>query len=545
MIAAVIPYARMIRGKETFDYRIPEGIAVQPGTLVSIEFRSVVIPGIVFQIKQNSAVKQLKPIIDLCSVQLWEAPERLALLNWFSAYYYISLPHAFKTMQYPVLKHPREVPLNVHKQKLQKSVPQNKTQSRIQAVAKGGLHLLEYNNRTDCLLFYRKLCSLFTGHLLIVVPEYTVIAEVQSVLQDIQVIAWASDPSPSELYLLTKLLQQSADQHVVIGTKKMIFLESSLFDCMVIDQEESRSHKQFHLNPRYSVPTVAKKIHEFSPHQLTTVLSSHSPTLQTTVETEKGIVKKIDIKRKWNENHITVVDMEEERMKENYSWFSETIIERIKQSKRSFLFLNRIGTFGISLCQDCAALLYKSTATCSDCGGVNIKRTRKGTEQLEKELNVLFADKKIVRIDRTQRSEDIQSEAIQQAEIVIGTELVFRDFHMNEFDFIGILSVDHLLVYPHFKAHERVYQLLTQIFIYNIPTVLQTHAPHHTVIRAAVQNDYESFSREELRIRKLLHLPPFNQYSVLINTTTKKTQVVHGEVNSEHLSKEVIVDRQE
>lgn len=105
MIAQVIPYAKTIRGKDWFDYAIPSSMVVtlRSGALVWVNFRNRDVLGVVMRTKDSAvaSLKKVKPILEVCAEQKWYSEERLLFLRWFAAYYFISLPHAFKVTQLP------------------------------------------------------------------------------------------------------------------------------------------------------------------------------------------------------------------------------------------------------------------------------------------------------------------------------------------------------------------------------------------------------------------------------------------------------------
>ena len=554
MIAEVIPYTRTIRGKDFFDYKIPHDLDIKVGSTVIINFRNKEIIGIVKKIKNYSSAQKLKPILGLSNFQLSNPKIKLALISWFAKYYYISKAHAFKTIQSPVLSQIKKKqnlsPVNnnflstikVSKQQIDLI---QKINNKIQ---KKKQNLIHYNNRALCLLLYRKIIKKNKRNILIIVPEYHNIQKIIGFLDANQnIITWEKDPSPSEIILLEKKLLEKNSNYTVIGTKKMIFL-SPLFETIIIDQEEAKSHKQYHLNPRYTVSTVVQKIYELcsknNNNVPTIIYTSHAPSLNIYYQTQKKKVHYLDMRLPSKKQNLILIDMEDEKKKKNFSWFSEELIQGVINSKKSFLFLNRTGKFNLSICQDCSKILNANEIKCQFCNSTNIKQTTKGITQLESELNSIFDTKQILRIDSTQNISKLSKKQINNADIIIGTEKVMRLIELSSFDFIGILSIDHLLIYPHFKSQERVFQILAEIFSYNVTTILQTHAPDNSTIKNAILGNYEVFAKQELSVRKLLKLPPFYDYINLINTKTKKVDKLKGELKNVQLIKDTVIDKQ-
>lgn len=521
MIAEVIPYTRTIRGKDFFDYAVPQGMNATAGMIVSVPFRGKHIPGLIRRIKTESSIKKLQAI-DAEATYSTAQPDtlRVQLVEWFSEYYFVSMPHAWKTLQYPLLKRPKKavLPTVEPMQNAALHIPKKHTvviQKAVHTIPQEQKTSVLYNHRDDCLALYSGLAQKITGNILIIVPEYSVVREIAAVFSmDTPVVAFTQEPSPSQLCALESQLTDSTNS-IVIGTKKMLMLSPVLFSLCILDQEEARMHKQFDANPRYHTRTVVEKISEL--YSQTIVYTSFAPTAESAYAIQKNRITAIDIRRPWNREYIEVVDMGQKRG--GTAWFSERLLECIQQSKKTLLFLNRIGQYSVAVCSDCGELLDAQANRCPQCHGSNMKQIRKGTKQLEEEIQQLFPKKRVVRVDREGDASPVD---ITAADIVIGTEKILSTVPLNYFDSIGLLSVDHLLVYPHFRSFERTFQLLTRFCIAGIPLLIQTYAPQHFVIRTAVQNNYALFIKEELQLRKTLHLPPQNPQYTLIDRTTRK-----------------------
>jgi primosomal protein N' (replication factor Y) len=82
---------------------------------------------------------------------------------------------------------------------------------------------------------------------------------------------------------------------------------------------------------------------------------------------------------------------------------------------------------------------------------------------------------------------------------------------------VGVILADVGLNMPDYRAGERVFQVLAQVAgragrsPLGGQVILQTFNPNHYVIRAAEKHDYRAFYQRELKYRKQLKYPPFNQ----------------------------------
>lgn len=531
MTAQVIPLLRSPRGKEFFDYNIPSTCAVQCGSMVRIPFRNKTIWGIVKETQQQSDQKKLREITECLPEPYALTPTQYAFLQWFADYYYISSALAAKTILTPPPLQWRAYPLNALPIK---TALQNRSSARI----------IRVWNRVDAFALYKKIIQSREGATLIITPEYHDVTELAHALRRTEkiIIHAISRPlTPRKNNTLLRAIQQSTndEHHVIIGTRRLIFFPWEYCTNIIIDQEEEKSHKQFDHNPRYHVRDVALKLFRCSrQNEIHLAFTSHAPSLAL----RSSSLPMMTITRSWNTQHIHVVNMENEKKGGNYSWFSDVLKESINTSRKTLLFLNRTGTFRVAVCRDCETLLSQDTIKCSSCGSARIVLRGKGIAQLEKECQELFPTKHITRIDRERDDPTIQEQA-QKSDIVIATERIFRVLPLQHFNHIGILSVDHLLVYPHWQAHERVFQLLVKIFATEVPLTLQTHAPNHPIIRAAVANNYQLFRREELVVRKELHLPPFHELFELYDHAQQKQTTMTTAPDIKTLSPSIIVDR--
>jgi primosomal protein N' (replication factor Y) len=101
----------------------------------------------------------------------------------------------------------------------------------------------------------------------------------------------------------------------------------------------------------------------------------------------------------------------------------------------------------------------------------------------------------------------------EQADILIGTQMVSKGLDFPKVTLVGILMSDMILNIPSYLASEKAYTLLTQMTgrsgrMLQGEAVIQGYHLDHFVIESLNQDDH-LFYEEALKQRRLLHYPPF------------------------------------
>ena len=179
--------------------------------------------------------------------------------------------------------------------------------------------------------------------------------------------------------------------------------------------------------------------------------------------------------------------------------FSEPLLVEISQAleegQQIILFQNRRGYAPIVECTTCGhspqcpncdvSLTYHQhrqqlrchycgfhkilQAQCEACGSFNLDTKGFGTEQVVEELQELFPEVKVGRMDLdTTRGKHAHAKIIsafeqQEIDVLVGTQMVTKGLDFRNVKLVGIMNADTLLNFPDFKAHERCFQLLTQV----------------------------------------------------------------------------------
>ena len=200
------------------------------------------------------------------------------------------------------------------------------------------------------------------------------------------------------------------------------------------------------------------------------------------------------------------------------------------------------------LCHYCGAK-YKMISACTECGSPFIRYGGTGTERVVSELQKLYPNAKILRMDRdtTQNKEGhfkiLSKFSNREADILVGTQMIAKGHDFPFVTLVGILDADMSLHFSDYKSGERTFQLLTQVAgrsgraEESGRVVLQTYSPDNIILRQAVNYDYVGFYKQEVSIRKATAFPPFTDViRVLISSENEEravevTRKIYDELN--------------
>ncbi len=365
---------------------------------------------------------------------------------------------------------------------------------------------------------------------------------------------------------------------VVVGTRSAVFAPLRNLGLIIVDEEHDSSYKQGD-QPRYNGRDTALKRGQIE--GAVVILGSATPQLETyNNAVSKGLHHYIAMKNRVLSRplpEVSVVDMcKEFKRNGRGSSISETLREkigcRIEQDEQVMVFLNRRGYAAMVLCRSCGyteccencsiRLTYhqernllichycgftkKAPSSCPNCKKQYIHYYGEGTEKIQEELESLFPEAVVDRLDRDTTRKKGGFNAILsrfrrgETDILIGTQMIAKGHDFPGVTLVGVLNGDQGLGRPDFRAVERTFQLLTQVSGRagrgDKPgeVVIQTYNSGHYGIQSALIQDFESFAEKELLTRRKFSFPP---YVALANL------VIRGRVNETVRSRAVELGR--
>src|SRR5690606_11057263 len=103
----------------------------------------------------------------------------------------------------------------------------------------------------------------------------------------------------------------------------------------------------------------------------------------------------------------------------------------------------------------------------------------------------------------------------QEIDILVGTQMLAKGLDFSNVALVGVIRADSLLNFPDFRAHEKAFQLLTQVSGRSGrreeqgKVFIQTYNPDHQVLQNVTTYDYLKTVNEILYERKSFLYPPY------------------------------------
>tara|TARA_R110000737_G_scaffold30531_2_gene49073 strand:+ start:2416 stop:4872 length:2457 start_codon:yes stop_codon:yes gene_type:complete len=351
------------------------------------------------------------------------------------------------------------------------------------------------------------------------------------------------------------VLENKPVAQIVIGARSALFLPFKDLGLVIVDEEHESSFKQYDPAPRYHARDAAIVLGNL--HGSDILLGSATPSVESFYNVKVGKYGYAHIERRYGNvlmPDMELVDIKEQsRKKRMKGHFSERLLEEIAETldngEQVILFQNRRGFAPIMECTTCGhapqcpncdvSLTYHQhrkqlrchycsyhialQETCQACGNATLDTKGFGTEQVEQELNTLFPKANVGRMDLdTTRGKHgyekiINSFEQQEIDILVGTQMLTKGLDFRNVNLVGIMNADSLLNFPDFRAHERSFQLLTQVAGRAGRTkkrgkvIIQSYNPNHRILQQVTTSDYLGMFQEQIYEREQYKYPPINR----------------------------------
>lgn len=344
---------------------------------------------------------------------------------------------------------------------------------------------------------------------------------------------------------------KNSNVKIVVGARSAIFAPFKDLGIIIIDEEHEDSYKS-EKNPKYSAIDIA--FFRSNYQNCKVLLGSATPSIETFYKVYNNQIELLEIKNRATNSflpQVHIVDMREELKNNNFSMFSQLLLEKIENAienkNQIILFLNKRGHSSFVFCRSCGyvhkcsacdiAMTYHKNKdrlichycgrtsikqnSCINCGSKWIKEFGAGTELLEEKTKELFPKARVFRMDAdTVYSKNHYDEVYSNMksgniDILIGTQMIAKGLDFPNVTVVGIMAADLSLNIPSYRSGEKTYSLLTQVSgragrgIESGDVIIQTYMPNHYSIQASAKNDFKYYLDMEILKRKMYSYPPF------------------------------------
>jgi len=364
---------------------------------------------------------------------------------------------------------------------------------------------------------------------------------------------------------------------VILGARSAIFLPFKDLGLIIVDEEHENSYKQIDPAPRYNARDMAILMGNI--HGAKVLLGSATPSYETYFNARSNKYGLVNLNERFlgieMPELITGNTQEAHKRKQMRSVFTPELYEEITAAlankEQVILFQNRRGFAPFVQCATCGWIpkckycdvsktYHKNKSSlichycgnttsmvtkCESCGSDDIKPRGFGTEKIEDEIQLLFPEARVARMDLdTTRAKRAYEQLIWKFEtgkidILVGTQMVTKGLDFDHVRVVGVLNADNLLNYPDFRSYERSFQLIMQVSgragrkNNRGKVVVQTSQPNHPVIQDVIANDYYRLFSRQMAERKMFRYPPYYR---LIKIVVKNQNRERLDLAAQHLA---------
>ena len=353
-----------------------------------------------------------------------------------------------------------------------------------------------------------------------------------------------------------EIWQKQLSRHpydVILGARSAVLLPFQHLGLVIIDEEHETSYKQQDPAPRYHARSAAIVLAQMFGAK--TLLGTATPSLESYHNAKTGKYGLVTLQERYKGielPEIQIVDIQDlQRRKMMNGPFSPLLLaktrEALERGEQVILFQNRRGYAPMIECKQCGwvphcqhcdvsltfhrnfnqltchycGFTYQVPTECPACGCKELRTKGYGTEKIEAEVQDVFPEARIARMDLdTTRSRQAYERIISdfsagRTNILIGTQMVSKGLDFDKVSVVGILNADSMLNYPDFRAYEHAFMMMAQVSGRagrkgkRGLVILQTKSPGLPILDQVVRNDYPAFYQSLIAERQQFHYPPY------------------------------------
>lgn len=419
------------------------------------------------------------------------------------------------------------------------------------------LHGVTSSGKTE--IYLRLIEEAFSkgNQVLFLLPEISITAQMLLRLKSVfgaRVRLFHSKHNESERTELWWDLIETEEPFLVLGARSAVFLPFSKLGLVIVDEEHESSYKQSEPNPRYQARDTAIMLAKL--HGAKVLLGSATPSVETLYNAKTGKYGWTRLQERFSNTGLPSIEIldvlkakKQYRMKHPlfHPDLLKAISETLERKEQVLVFQNRRGFSTFLQCTQCGEIPHcrhcdvtltwhkqsnrlvchycgfsvENKGICPRCHQPELKTGGTGTEKIEEELNLLFPEARIARIDtdaiRTSKQweEMIRKIEMQEVDILVGTQMISKGLDFGNITLTAIVNADLMLNYPDFKAHEKSFQMMTQVGGRSGRrerpglVLIQSMDAEHQVLDFVRRYDQNAMLACELKERKTYGYPPF------------------------------------
>ena len=361
----------------------------------------------------------------------------------------------------------------------------------------------------------------------------------------------------------------NGEYQIIIGPRSALFLPFQNLGLVIVDEEHENTYKQTDNKPFFHARDMALVLARFSGANV--LLGSATPSIETYYNSKTGKYGLAELPNRFGESVLPSIELIDLRTalknKEITGDISHQLRDEIqnvlKEGKQAIIFQNRRGFAPVVECLSCGHMPYcpncdvsltyhkfsnrlkchycghsqAKPSKCVNCQSLELTTKGIGTEQIELQLASIFPKARIARMDvdamRKKHAYEKLIEALEQQEIdiLVGTQMLAKGLDFANVALVGVIRADSLLNFPDFRAHEKAFQLLTQVAgragrrKEQGKVFIQAYQPEHQILQNVTTYDYLKTVDEILYERKSFLYPPFVRLIQISFRHAKKERV--------------------
>ncbi|WP_407482047.1 primosomal protein N' [Elizabethkingia meningoseptica] len=345
---------------------------------------------------------------------------------------------------------------------------------------------------------------------------------------------------------------------IILGTRNALFLPFQNLGLIVVDEEHDSQYKTTTVQPFFNAKDAAIVLGKF--YESKVLLGSATPSVESYHAALTGKTGLVKLEERFGGSKVPKINLidfkEAQNLKTTKGSFTVQMIleirEQLEKKKQVIVLHNRRGYANVIECESCGYAQYCSNCDvvmtyhkasnelkchycgqragvpkeCPSCHSENLTAKGLGIQQLEEEVQALFPEAAVGRMDldamRTKFAYEKFFESVENREldIIIGTQMISKGLDFDHVDLVVVPKSDAMLHIQDFRAEERAYQLFTQMAGRAGRTtqegrmLLQTYNPYQTIFEKLSKDPnhiYEYFIQERNRFLyppfvKLIHI---------------------------------------